>query len=427
MTIASAQGLNTMQQLYGTRGKCTETLLSLFLLASSLVFASSAIANSDHEVNDVRRLILQARKAGDSESEIKKAELLYLQALKLCTENMSLERLEILARLVHLQINDHRLSETTPLVKDAIATVKHAQAVKKVSGEQAVWIDDISDAFIFRGERTDKEEIKEFCLERYLDLKFAVASGFDRELGSRASLLSNHYLAQGKYAKALPYLQQNFDFTEKLGLKNPIPLSLAKEVLGGAYCALKQFDRATQAYTDSLAFSRQNGKDPNYDGITLRMLGLVKSQAGDIVSAEKLVNQAKLVHEGIGQKAATQDAWDEYVLGLIALKQSHSKAGSEHFQKSLDLFDAGSSNGTGKIEAASINAGQVLCLRRLIELDSKKTAGAVKAMHQRVYDLISENKDWLLKKNPDPEQYCLLFGRMPEDVDILRSRLALPN
>jgi hypothetical protein len=94
-------------------------------------------------------------------------------------------------------------------------------------------MDDMANAFYKRGEHSTRNDIKEYCLKHYLDIKLPTEDHFDQALASNADILISYFGHAGRDPEASLYQKKLFDYLQRTKPTDP-------DVIASSYVNLAQ-------------------------------------------------------------------------------------------------------------------------------------------------------------------------------------------
>jgi tetratricopeptide (TPR) repeat protein len=410
-------------------------ILLLITSAAALFFYIQRIQAEQKSIaleKSVSSLRLQAIKA-EADGDFDKADSLYAQALADAeTSGSSMKVIEFLSRLVQVKIKNHKLGQTDPLMQKA---VKLALAIKDTPASDSnldVWLDDMANAFYKRGENSTREDIKEFCLERYADIKLSVYDRYESFPTARANMLLSRLRNTERYAEALPYEEKACSHSEHTMGNDLGFVGYSYWYLGIAYLSVHKTSEAEAAFRKFRELHKKHGTpDGIVEGTLDASLGNVQLDRGDLKGAMDLYQKAiasdKRYHNG---KPDVSVGKEETVLGILEMRAEQYGAAIDSFQEALKCLDQIEKATVAKRPDSGLNAGQVLCCIHLSQIAS--TAGKkslASSLRKRAQDICSKNPQWLTFGSKSDfnklENFFILRGDFPSYVDMLPTHIRL--
>lgn len=363
-------------------------------------------------------LLLTARHIEDA-GNLKKADALYQEALAQARdEKAKTTVIEILSRLVRVRIDDNRIKDTEPLVTQAVDIVTSLKGKANYDPEMNVWMDDMADAFYSTGQRASHENVREYCLRRYLDIKLPIADRFDVQLMAKANLLTNYLQHKGNYLDALEYAEKSFAYLEQGRPNDPETMAIAYYSLGNAYLAAQKSSKAELAFDRCLKLMNRRSRNIVWEGIAKGHLATAKLEAGKIADARELYRQAIDLHrQSIGVTAALTQ-WDYIALGLLEQQVGDLTKARELFR---NAFEASHKEGTRRNisgnflrSEGAVYSSKVIAAEHLAQIEKTRGEFSSSKSHLTMAKKIrAANPDWAINKNTNPEFFYLLTGFFP--------------
>jgi tetratricopeptide (TPR) repeat protein len=424
-----------IQDYQQSSSRCTKTelltWLSLFITLTTLWSnqLALAISPSDNCISILRAEALEAEGNG----EYDKAESLYQKALTAARQSRSkIKVVEFLSRTVQARIENHKLLATDALVQEAIQLARSLKSSTASDSTLSVWMNDMADALYSKGEQTARDDVKEFCLKRYLDVKLMMEDQFDYQILGRASLLTTYLQHHGRYLEALPYVEKACSYVQRTKSNDLEATSVHYFGLGVAYLLANYPAKAELAFNQASKLEQNHSKDPSQEAMFTEALGNVQFEEAHFEAAKALYQQALKLNEQYIGKPAIAIGNAELSLGILEQKVGNRDEARRYFQASLDCF--------GKCtppEVDSVNrflhldgllySGQVLAAEHLAQISTERgNLPLARSLQERAKKIRAQNPHWSACKNPDPDRYHMIWGHLPFPVDIIPTRLDLP-
>jgi tetratricopeptide (TPR) repeat protein len=415
-----------------------------------LIIPSQNASAGDKDTAVVAKLTLEARHIEDS-GALDQAEAHYYKALEEAKRVDSKKQMvEIISRLVRVQIENHKLMQTGPLVQeavDAVNTLKNPPIGKPSAWDSivnlfcppkkqetyvpaiAVWMNDMAETFYTQGERTPDQTTKEFCLGRCLELKLPTEEHFSPNLVSRACLLITDLTHQGRYSDSLPFEERLISYLERTNPDGRDVIAAAYANLFGSYLAANNPSKAELAMNQSLRVKDGRAQDANLKGTVERNVGTMRLEQGNVQLARALYQQAMNVHEGIVGTAAVQTGWDIVALGLLEEKTGNFAEAGRLFKRSLDCFEKCpipevTPSNRSMHPDGMVYSGRAISAEHLAQLARREGAIAfAKKLEDDARKIRTLNPHWVSCNNPAPDTFYLIWGYFPFAIEIIPNHL----
>ena len=397
---------------------------AVFVFLASMIFLivscqQTLASQTEESIASLRVAAIEAQADGD----LDKAEDLYTKALANAENSGSaMKIIEFLSRLVQVKIENRKLRETDELVSRALETANKIQNSHSNDSNLTVWMDDMAEAFYSRGERSQNAKVKDFCCDKYLKLKLAVADRYSTKLMGRANIYILSLERQEKYSQAVPIIQQLVSYAEKADSQEPKNISAFYYRLGVNYLGAREPAKAESAFNRCLDIEKQAGKDPMHVIYIERYTALAKLQENKLADAESFCRTYVGYHSKFIGPANEITAGDYIVLGSILEKSGKIAEASKYYQMSLDAFDQRVKHTPCSLDAA---AGQMAAAEALahIESESGKKVQA-KALQARAAQIRRQHPNWII--SPTDTYSFLLGGQMPCLMDSIPTKVKFP-
>jgi tetratricopeptide (TPR) repeat protein len=394
--------------------------LSLFItviscLSNQLAFG---VTPSDNGISILRAQALEA----EGNAEYDRAESLYQKALTAARQSGSKTKVvEFLSRIVQVRIENDKLSHIDALVQEAIQIAQSLKNSAASDSTLSVWMNDMADAIYSKGEHTKRDDIKEHCMERYLDVKFAMVDVWDPQLMCKANLLTSHLTSEGKYLEAVPYVERTTAYLERTQPQEINRIGWQYFVLATNYSAANDAAKARFTFEKSMQLQAKIGCSQGYEAPAAKELGTLALEQDDLEAARRLFNQAA----ALDKSAMREVAQDECGLGFVEQRASNFEAASRHFRASLNCAAHCPRDKTEPINLVSLDSIVVVAsehLAQVLEL-SHKDQTLIQSLQGEAKKVRAQRSEWA-SKNPDPERYFLTWWRLPYHIEIIPTRLA---
>ncbi len=418
----------------------------LLMFALVLIFISSAIAlffyiqdiqiqqrtiALEKSVSDLR---LQALKA-ETEGDLNKANGLYTEALAEAEKSgSSMKIIEFLSRLIQVKIQNHKLGQTDALVQKAI---KLALSIKDTAAGDSnieVWMDDMANAFYKRGEHSIREDIKEFCLKHYLDIKLSIEDHYDSSLASKTSMLISQLNHTGRAAETIPYQEKLFDYLKRTKSTDPEIIASPYFTLADKLAKNHELLKAESAFRQGFAIEHKASNSYSDKAAFYFSLARLAEEAGDLQKAIILYQKAiDIERQWLGKSPIT--GFSENVLAFLEQRLGNFTEAAKLYNASLDCF-----NHCTPPQVTSTNAflhpeggyfsGQVFAAEHLADIEFKREHLALaSALRTRAKSIRANNPQWAAAKHPDPDSFYIqggwLGGYFPFPMEVIPTHLSL--
>ncbi len=383
----------------------------------------------------VSNLRMQALKA-QTDGALDKADSLYTQALAEAENSgSSMKVIEFLSRLVQVKIQNHKLGQTDVLVQKAIKLALTIKDTAACDSNLQVWMDDMANAFYKRGEHSIREDIKEYCLEHYLDIKLSTEDKLDPVLISRTMLLKSDCGQYGNYQKLVHYNEKLTSYMQRVNSVDPNNTVSMYLDLGMSYLLACRPADAEVALNRAFQPDQTNKSivdDPRF----YFYLGHAKEEEGDKERAKALYTKA---FESIKKHAERFPSFNNTIytgmygatLGLLEYRLGNLTEADWLLRTSLITFEkcpVPKVNSTNKIihPDGVVYSGQVFCLERLSQVASKqRKLTLARSLQEQAKKIRAQNSYWAATKNPDPDHFYTIAGFFPYPVDIIPTHVSL--
>lgn len=392
-------------------------IAAVLLSDNQMTFANNSGGN---EISLLRSEALEAEGSG----EFDRAESLYQKALTAARQSAArTKEVEFLSRIVQVRIENHKLLETDALVREAIQL---AQSLKNTSAGDAtlpVWMNDMADALYSKGEQTARDDIKEYCLRHYLDIKFAMTDTWDPQLICKCNLFTTYLASEGKYSEALPYVEREMAFRERTQPSEVAAIAFGYLALGAYYSAVNQSEQARLAFQKNMQMQSTIGLRQGYEALNARELGTLALQERNFVAARGFYNKAIL--EERNDKSTI--VFDEFALGVLEQRANNFETAAQHYAKSLDCYDKCIRPAPSPLYPGAFDSVLVVASEHLVQVlqKSRETAPPIASFQGRAAKMRTEHPEWITT-NPDPEKYFLIWWRLPFHIDMIPTRSVMP-
>jgi tetratricopeptide (TPR) repeat protein len=409
-------------------------LVSLLLAFSSAICVLSepialAATPGDNRISTLRSEALEAEGSG----EFARAESLYQKALLAAQKSGSkIKEVEFLSRIVQVRIEDHKVLQTDSLAQQAIQLAQSIKGTATGDSTLPVWMNDMADAFYSKGEQTARDDIKEYCLERYLDIKLIMEDQFDYKITGRANVLTTYLQHHGRYLEALPYAEEACSYLKRTKSSDSAVTSTAYFSLGIAYLLANNPAKAEIAFNEASKLEQVHSKDLSQEAKIAGALGNVRFEEGNFEAAKVLYERALNLNEQYIGKPAIAIGNAELSLGMLEQSLRNRDQARQYLQASLDCFDKCTPPQVDSVNerlhpAGLLYSGKVIAAEHLAQIATEQgNISQARSLQARAKKIRAQNPYWVACKNPDPDRYYLFWGHLPFPVEIIPTRIDLP-
>ncbi len=394
----------------------------IYLSPVQTVFASKASNNS---LSMLRAEALEAEGSG----EFNRAEALYEKALRAARQSASKTKVvEFLSRIVQVRIENNKLSDTDALVQEVVELAQSLKNSSESTSTLTVWLNDMTDAFYAKGEHTTRDDTKEYCLKRYLDIRLVTDDHFDSQLLAKANLLTLHLQHLGRYREALPYVEKSLRYQQRTNKYDPKCIAAALGSLGAAYLLVSDPIKAENLQHQCIQIQKCLCKDVVQQGISEKCLGVAEFEKGNFEAARKLYRHAlELYYPTIG-RTNIHTNHGEVLLGLLEQHVGNLKEAAKYFRAGLDGFDRCQLPDVTPVNKfmqldGMVYSGQVICAEHLAQIAAKQgDLQLFRSLLARAKKIRAKNPDWQACNNPAPETFYMISGHFPFRLEIIPTR-----
>ncbi len=405
----------------------------VFIISTvSLCFYVQHIQNQQKAISlekSVSTLRTQALKA-QTDGNLDKADSLYTQALAEAeSSGSSMKIIEFLSRLVQVKIQNHKLGQTDALVQKAI---KLALSIKDTTASDSnleVWMDDMANAFYKRGEHSTREDIKEYCLKHYLDIKLPIEDHYDPLLVGKAHLLIAHLSNDGRDIEASPYGEKLCDYLKRTKPNDPNTLASVYLALSDIFAQRHQFANAESSLKQCFILrTKLNGSQGQEADLDFH-LGLLKEKEGNLQAARIFYRKALELEK--------QCAWTvrlgvyENTLGFVEQRLGNIAEAAKLYAASLDRFykcpiTKDDSANAQVYPARLVYSGRVFAAEHLAQIALQKgNLMLAHALQAQAKGIRLKNPEWATCKHPDPDSVYPTGGMFPFPLEIIPTHFSL--
>jgi tetratricopeptide (TPR) repeat protein len=419
------------------------------LLSSVMIWSSvpTTVLNANAQDGNralVPKLTLEARRAEDS-GDLNRAEVLYINALEQAKRlDSKQEMVEIISRLVRVKIYNHKLTQTGPLVQQAIEivhTLKNPPVIKPSAWDpivsifqkptkqetyshlSGVWMTDMADEFYAQGERTKDQDMKVFCMEKYLDLTYPIVEKWDPQYMSKLNMLTGYLASKGRYSEALPYAEKSLAYLEQNRKDDDDFLAYLSL---GTYCtAANSYAQAENAFAQSLQRYRAKHGEPPSSYVLDTGFAAIKLEKGDIDAARSLYLRAK--KSETAAKAAVKlelaIARVDILLGVLETRAGNLDKAEQYYRASIDYFNKNPGSTKNPLNPGFNDSIVVFASEHLASVleHMHGDIGLIRSLREQAAKVRIQHPEWLIN-NPDPEKFFVIFGCLPHRVDLLPTK-----
>ncbi len=397
---------------------------AMITVAILLTPTQSACTTNLSEISMIRAQALEAE--GDGQFE--KADALYQKALSIAQRSGSqIKVLEMLSRIVQERIENHQLLQSDALVNQAIQVAQSLKNSPASDSTLPVWLNDMSTAFYSAAEHTPQENVKEYCLKRYIDIKFATDDSFDVQLLGRANLLIVQLQHHGRYADALPYAEKSLSYELRTKPSDINLLAGAYFSLGTAYLLANHPAKAEPVFREGFRLRESLSKTIEHEAQINGTLGNVKLEEGNLQEAIALHKKSLDLQKQHLGKAAVGIGYEETVLGMLEQRARNLTHAAQYFQAALDCFAqcppwAGPIYENMRFEGL-LASGQVIASEHLAQIMSQQgNSSLAQSLKDQAKRIRAKNPYWSTCTNPDPDYFYIIGGHLPFFVEIVATR-----
>jgi tetratricopeptide (TPR) repeat protein len=405
--------------------------LSIFITAVCLLSNQLALAvsPSDNGISILRSEALEA----DGNGEYGRAESLYQKALAAARQSGSKTKVtEFLSRIVQVRIENHKLLETDAFVQESIQLARAINNTTASDSTLSVWMNDMADAFYSKGEQTAREDIKEYCLKHYLDVKLGMEDRYDPQLLGKANLLLLRYQHSGRYSEALPYAEKLFSYKQRTKSGDPQFMADAFIGLAHEYLLIQDPTKAVRALNQGLQIKKSMDEDIIYEAIADKLLGIAEFETGSFDAARVLYRRAlELMYKNIGRENVHTNS-GEILLGLLEQRAGNLKEAARLFRASLDGFDNSKPETITPVNKflhleGITYSGQVISAEHLAQIAVKQeNLPLAQSLQIRARKIRAQNPYWAACNNPAPDTFYMIGGHFPFPIEIIPTRSDMP-
>ncbi len=417
-TIARAQ-TNLLSQHSNMR------LLFLLLGFIAAVYLSAgdlalSVSPGDSNIQTFRREALEAEGSG----EFDRAESLYGKALAVARQSGAKSKaVEFISRIVQVRIENQKLLQTGALVKEAIQLTESIKNTPASDSTLTVWMNDMADAFYSKGEHTTREDIKEFCLRHYLDIKFAMTDTWDTNLMAKSNLLTSHLTSNGRYLEALPVMERSTTYFEMTQAQDIASVAWQYLALGTCYSAANLFDKAQAAFQKTARLQTQLGKSPQNEAALAKELGTLELEKGNLDAAREFYNRAFSFDQDDNRCLSL----DEFGLGFVEERAANFDAAAQHYRACLHYHEKAKRPAANVFNPGDFDSVFVVAVEHLGKVlqQTQQNLGTMKFLNDKVLRLRIQHPEWLTK-NPDSDKHFLIWWSLPTRFDLIGTRSDMP-
>lgn len=375
-------------------------------------------------------LRMQAIKA-QTDGELDKADSLYTHALEEAKESKSsMKVIEFLSRLVQVKIQRHKLRQADPLVQEA---VKLALSIKNTDASDSnldVWMDDMANAFYKRGEHSTRDDIKEFCMRHYLDIKLPLEDNYDRFLIGKSNLLQQWLSYNGRETEAAPYANKTFDYLKRIKPADPEILAKPYFTEADGLAQKHEFIKAEAALRHALSVRHKLDNGAYSEDELYLELAKLMEKAEDFARAKAFYYKQLEIEEKL--KPNNYLGTRENLLAYLEESTGNLDAAMTLYKKSLDCFDhcqpdKVTANNEFLHPDNQHYAGQVFAMEHLAQIERKNGHNSLaSSLQAKAKQIRAHNPHWLVA-HPNPDAFYAAHGFFPFQIDFLPTHFSLAD